>query len=260
MLKGKTAVVTGATSGIGLGIAKALAGEGCNLMLNGMGDAQEVERIRRSISADFGIRAGYCGVDLGKPEEIPRLVDAACSEFGRIDILVNNAGIQYVSPIEKFPTEQWNAVIAVNLSAAFHTIRIALPVMKQQGWGRIINIASVNGLVASIHKAAYVAAKHGLLGLTKVVALETAELNITCNAVCPGLVRTPLVERQIETRAAKSGLDIEAAAIEHVTEKHPSKKFVTVEQVAALAVFLCRDSSASITGAALPVDGGWLAW
>ncbi len=260
MLKGKSAVVTGATSGIGLAIAKALAAEGCNLVFNGLGEPREIENLRRGIAEKFGVKASYHGADLTRPEEIPGLIEAAKHEFGRLDILVNNAGIQHVSPLETFPTERWDAIIAINLSAAFHTIRAALPGMKRQGWGRIVNIASVNGFVASIHKAAYVAAKHGILGLTKAVTLEVAEFDITCNAICPGFVRTPLVERQIEARAAEHGLSIEAAAVALVEEKHPSKKFVTADEVAALAVFLCTDETAGMNGAALAVDGGWLAW
>lgn len=260
MLKGKSAVVTGATSGIGLVIAKALAAQGCNLVFNGLGDSQEIENLRRGIAEDFAVKSIYHGADLRKPEDIPALIEAAEDAFGRLDILINNAGIQHVSPIETFPSERWDAIIATNLSAAFYTIRAALPGMKRQGWGRIINIASVNGLVASIHKTAYVAAKHGIIGLTRAVTLEIAEFDITCNAICPGFVRTPLIERQIETRAADHDLSIEAAAVEHVEEKHPSKKFVTTDEVAALAVFLCGEHTASINGAALPVDGGWLAW
>ena len=260
MLKGKNAIVTGATSGMGLAIAKALAAQGCNLMFNGLGEPQEIENLRRGISEDFGVKVNYHDADLSKPEEIPALIKAAEDAFGRLDILINNAGIQYLSPIETFPTERWDAIMAINLSAPFHTIRAALPGMKRQGWGRIVNIASVNGLVGSTQRAAYVAAKHGVLGLTKVVTLEIAEADITCNAICPGKVRTPLMERQIEARAEEYGLSYEAAAIEHVEEKHPSKKYATTNEIAALAVFLCSEDTTSINGAALPVDGGWLAW
>jgi len=259
MLKGKSAVVTGATSGIGLAILKALAAEGCDLVFNGLGDTREIEDLAHGIADEFGVSALYHAADLTRPEEIPALIKAAEDQFGRLDILVNNAGIQHVAPIEKFSTERWDAVIAINLSASFHTIRAALPGMKRRGWGRIINIASVNGLVASTHRAAYIAAKHGLVGLTKEVTLEIAEFNITCNAVCPGKVRTPLMETQIEARAAKYGLSLEAAAVAHVEEKHPSKRYVATDEIAALTVYLCGDHAASINGAALAVDGGWSA-
>ena len=259
MLKAKSALVTGATSGIGLAIARALAAEGCNIVFNGLGDGAEIEALRRAMSEDFGVEAIYHGADLARPEEIPGLIEAAESAFGRLDILVNNAGIQYVSPIDEFPIAKWDEIIAINLSASFHTIRAALPGMKRRGWGRIVNIASVNGLVASVDKSAYVAAKHGILGLTKTVTLETAGFNITCNAICPGYVRTPLVERQIEVRAAKHGLAMEDAVAEHLAEKHPSPKFVAAEEVAALVVFLCGAAAAGINGAALPIDRGWLA-
>ena len=258
MLKGKTAVITGATSGIGLAILKALAAEGCDVLFNGLGDDREIEKIRSGLAKDFGVDARYHEADFRNPDEIPGLIETAEAAFGGLDILVNNAGIQHVSPIETFPIEKWDEILAINLSAQFHTIRAALPGMKRRGWGRIINIASVNGLVASVYKAAYIAAKHGVLGLTKTVALETAEFNVTCNAICPGLTRTPLMEAQIEKRAAEHGLSTEAAAQEHVAEKHPSKKYVTVEEIAALTVFLCGDGAGSINGAALPVDGGWL--
>jgi len=258
MLKGKAAVVTGATSGIGLAILKALAAEGCDVLFNGLGDDREIEALRRGVAEAFGVTTLFHGADLSKPDEIPGLIETAEAAFSGIDILVNNAGIQYVSPVETFPTERWDTVLAINLSAQFHTIRTALPGMKRRGWGRIINIASVNGLVASTNRAAYIAAKHGVVGLTKAVALEMAENNITCNAICPGLTRTQLMEDQLERRAAEHGLSMEAAAVEHVAEKHPSKKYVTVEEITALAVFLCGDGAATITGAALPVDGGWL--
>ncbi len=258
MLKAKSALVTGATSGIGHAIARALAAEGCNIVFNGLGDGAEIEALRRAISENFGVEALYHGADLSKPEEIPGLIEAAEAGFGRLDILVNNAGIQYVSPIDEFPIAKWDEIIAINLSASFHTIRAALPGMKRRDWGRIVNIASVNGLVASVDKSAYVAAKHGILGLTKTVTLETAGFNITCNAICPGYVRTPLVERQIEARAAKHGLTMEDAVAEHLAEKHPSREFVTAEEVAALVVYLCG-AAAGINGAALPVDRGWLA-
>jgi len=259
MLKGKSAVVTGATSGIGHAILKALAAEGCDLVFNGLGDTREIEDLRHAIADEFGVRALYHAADLTRPEEIPALIKAAEDQFGRLDILVNNAGIQHVAPIEEFSTERWDAIIAINLSASFHTIRAALPGMKRQGWGRIVNIASVNGLVASTHRAAYIAAKHGLVGLTKEVTLEVAEFDITCNAICPGKVRTPLMESQIEARAAEHGQSLEDAAVAHVEEKHPSKKYVGTDEVAGLAVYLCGKHAASINGAALAVDGGWSA-
>ncbi|MCH7710766.1 MAG: 3-hydroxybutyrate dehydrogenase [Proteobacteria bacterium] len=259
MLKAKSALVTGATSGIGHAIARALAAEGCNIVFNGLGDGAEIEALRRAISEDFGVEAVFHRADLGKPEEIPGLIEAAEAGFGRLDILVNNAGIQFVSPIDEFPIAKWDEIIAINLSASFHTIRAALPGMKRRDWGRIVNIASVLGLVASIDKSAYVAAKHGILGLTKTVTLETAGFDITCNAICPGYVRTPLIERQIEALAAAHGLTIEDAAAEHLAEKHPSPEFIAAEEVAALVVFLCGTAAAGINGAALPMDRGWLA-
>jgi 3-hydroxybutyrate dehydrogenase len=259
LLKGKSAIVTGATSGIGLAIVKAFAAQGCNLMFNGLGDPQVNENLRRNVADEFGVKVHYHDADLTRPEEISALIRAAEDAFGCLDILVNNAGIQHLSPIETFPTERWDAIVAINMSAPFHTIRAALPGMKRQGWGRIVNIASVNGLVASTHRAAYVASKHGIIGLTKVVTLEIAEFDITCNAICPGKVRTPLMETQIEARAAEHGLSIEAAAIAHVEEKHPSKQYVAQDEVAALAVYLYGENATSINGAALAVDGGWLA-
>ncbi len=259
MLKAKSALVTGATSGIGHAIARALAAEGCNIVFNGLGDWAEIEALRRAISEDFGVEAVFHRADLARPEEIPGLIEAAEAGFGRLDILVNNAGIQYVSPIDEFPIAKWDEIIAINLSASFHTIRAALPGMKRRDWGRIVNIASVLGLVASIDKSAYVAAKHGILGLTKTVTLETAGFDITCNAICPGYVRTPLIERQIEALAAAHGLTIEDAVAEHLAEKHPSPEFVAAEEVAALVVFLCGGAAAGINGAALPMDRGWLA-
>ena len=259
MLKAKSALVTGATSGIGHAIARALAAEGCNIVFNGLGQGAEIEALRRAISEDFGVEVIYHGADLSKAEEIPGLIDAAEAGFGGLDILVNNAGIQYVSPVDEFPIAKWDEIIAINLSASFHTIRAALPAMKRRDWGRIVNIASVNGLVASIDKSAYVAAKHGILGLTKTVTLETAGFDITCNAICPGFVRTPLVERQIEARAAKHGLALEDAAAEPLAEKHPSRQFIAAEEVAAFVVFLCGPAAAGIDGATLPIDRGWLA-
>lgn len=259
MLKGKAAVVTGSTSGIGLGIARALAGAGCHVMLNGFGEAKEIERERTQIANDFGVRAAFDSADLSKPAEIARMIEAATREFGAVDILVNNAGIQFTSPIEDFPVDRWDAVIAINLSANFHTIRGAIPQMRRRNWGRIINIASTHGLVASVEKAAYVAAKHGVIGLTKVVALETATSGITCNAICPGWVLTPLLEKQIKERASRENITFDQAKNDLLSEKQPSHEFATPEQIGALAVFLCSEAGSQIRGAALPVDGGWTA-
>lgn len=259
MLKGKAAVVTGSTSGIGLGIARALAGAGCHVMLNGFGEAKEIERERTQIANDFRVRAAFDSADLSKPAEIARMIEAATREFGAVDILVNNAGIQFTSPIEDFPVDRWDAVIAINLSANFHTIRGAIPQMRRRNWGRIINIASAHGLVASVEKAAYVAAKHGVIGLTKVVALETATSGITCNAICPGWVLTPLVEKQIKERASRENITVDQAKNDLLSEKQPSHEFATPEQIGALAVFLCSEAGSQIRGAALPVDGGWTA-
>jgi 3-hydroxybutyrate dehydrogenase len=259
MTKGKVAIVTGSTSGIGLGIARALAGAGCDIMLNGFGDAAEVERERAGIAKEFGVRAAFNAADMTKPAEIAGLVEATASELGSVDILVNNAGIQFTAPLEKFPIDRWDAVIAINLSSSFHTMRAALPHMQRRNWGRIINIASAHGLVASPEKGAYVAAKHGLIGLTKVVALETATTGITCNAICPGWVLTPLVQKQINDRAAHENIPIDRAKMELLSEKQPSHEFVTPEQIGAVAVFLCSDAAAQIRGVALPVDGAWTA-
>jgi 3-hydroxybutyrate dehydrogenase len=259
MLKGKTAIVTGSTSGIGQGIATALAGEGCAVVLNGFGDAAEIERLRASLAGSDGADAAYIAADMAKPAEIRELVAAAERRFGRVDILVNNAGIQHVARIVDFPEERWNQVIAINLSAAFHATKAALPGMIARGWGRIVNIASAHGLVASGEKAAYVTAKHGLVGLTKVTAIETANQGITCNAICPGWVLTPLVERQIAARASVEGIAVEQASTELLREKQPMLAFTTPEKIAALAVFLCGDSASTITGAALSIDGGWVA-
>ncbi len=259
MLKGKVALVTGSTSGIGLAIARALAGEGCDLMLNGFGDPAEIERLRKELEQKHGVRAVFNGADLSRAAGCEQLVDDAQKRLGGVDILVNNAGIQFVSPIEDFPPERWDAVLAINLSAAFHTIRVALPGIRKRGWGRLINIASTHGLVASVNKVAYVTAKHGIVGLTKVVALETAKSAITCNAICPGGVKTPLVEKQIEARSKKEGISIQQAEHDLLAEKQPSERFTTVEQIGALAVFLCSEGAANITGAALTLDGGWTA-
>jgi len=259
MLKGKVALVTGSTSGIGLGIARALAADGADIVLNGFGDKTEIERLRRDVADEFKVKAIHVPADVSKPTEIEAMVKKAIAELGRIDVLVNNAGIQHVAPIQDFPTDRWDAVIAINLSSAFHTIRVALPQMLERNWGRIINIASAHGLVASVQKVAYVAAKHGLVGLTKVVALETATTGITCNAVCPGWVLTPLVQKQIEARAGAQNIPIEKAKLELLSEKQPSLEFVTPEQLGAFAAFLCSDAAAQIRGQALGMDGGWTA-
>jgi 3-hydroxybutyrate dehydrogenase len=259
MLQGRSAIVTGSTSGIGLGIARALAADGANVMLNGFGDAGQIEKLRAGLAKEFGVRVEFSGADLSKPAEIKTMVSEAVKAFGSVDILVNNAGIQHTAPVEDFDDERWDAVIAINMSSNFHAIKAVLPTMKGRNWGRIVNIASAHGLVASTQKAAYVAAKHGVLGLTKVVALETAKTGITCNAICPGWVLTPLVQKQIDERAAREGIPVETAKIDLLAEKQPSHEFATPEQIGALAVFLCSDAAAQIRGAALPVDGGWTA-
>lgn len=259
MLKGKTALVTGSTSGIGLGIARTLGAKGANLVLNGFGDAGEVERLRASLAAEFSVQVAYEGADLSRPAEIESMVASVEKRFGAIDILVNNAGIQHVAPIDRFPAERWDAVIAINLSSAFHAIRCALPAMKKRNWGRIINIASAHGLVASVEKVAYVAAKHGIVGLTKVVGLETARTGITCNAICPGWVLTRLVQKQIDARAAEKGRSVEEARLALLAEKQPSLEFVTPEQLGEVALFLCSDAAQQVRGAAWTVDGGWTA-
>ena len=259
MLSGKIALVTGSTSGIGLGIAKALAAQGCQIMLNGFGDPAAVERTRAALEAEHRVRVRYDDADLTRPDEVTALVDATLEALGAVDILVNNAGIQHTAPVDAFPPEKWDAILATNLSAAFHAIQRAVPAMKERGFGRIVNTASVHGLVGSVNKAAYVAAKHGLVGLTKVVALETAGTGITCNAVCPGWTRTELIQKQIAARAQTLGVSIEEGARDLLSEKQPSKQFVTTEQLGALVVFLCSDAAAQLTGAAVPVDGGWTA-
>jgi len=259
MLKGKSAIVTGSTSGIGLGIARALAAQGCNVMLNGFGDAVQIEKLRAGLAAEHKVTVLYSSADMSKPLEVAAMVDQVARRFGSVDVLVNNAGIQHVAPVEEFPVEKWDQILAINLSSAFHAIRIALPGMKSRNWGRIINIASAHGLVASPFKSAYVAAKHGLVGLTRTVALETAGKGITCNAVCPGFVLTPLVETQIQDRAKERGISREDAITNVILERQPSKEFVKIEEVAALTVFLAGDAAASITGAAYSIDGGWTA-
>jgi 3-hydroxybutyrate dehydrogenase len=259
MLKGKTALVTGSTSGIGLAIARALAQDGADLMLNGFGDKAAIEQTRAGLEKEFGIKARYSGADMTKPAEIAALVAATEKEFGALDVLVNNAGIQHVANIEDFPIDKWDAVIAINLSSSFHTIRAALSGMKKRKWGRIINIASAHGLVASGQKAAYVAAKHGLVGLTKVVAIEAANDGITCNAICPGWVLTALVKQQIEARAKASGQSFDEAKRILVAEKQPMLEYTRPENIGALAVFLAGDAAATITGSAYSIDGGWVA-
>jgi len=259
MIKGKSAVVTGSTSGIGLGIARALAAQGANILLNGFGDAKEIERLRADLVAEFNVKVTFDGADMSKPGQIRDMIASATKELGAVDILVNNAGIQHTALIEDFDDARWDAIIAINLSSNFHAIKAALPQMTKRNWGRIINIASTHGLVASVQKVAYVAAKHGVVGLTKVVALETATTGITCNAICPGWVLTPLVQKQIDDRAAKERITVAQAKLELLSEKQPSKEFATPEQIGALAVFLCSEGAAQIRGAALPVDGAWLA-
>ncbi|MCD8514594.1 MAG: 3-hydroxybutyrate dehydrogenase [Burkholderiaceae bacterium] len=255
MLKNKTALVTGSTSGIGLGIAKALARQGANIMLNGFGD---VEGARAEVSA-LGVAVDYHGADMSKPAEIEDMMKAAAARFGQVDVLVNNAGIQHLSPVEDFPVERWDAIIAINLSSAFHTTRLALPAMKAANWGRIINLASVHGLVASAQKSAYVAAKHGLVGLTKVTALETATTGVTCNAICPGWVLTPLVQKQVDIKAAALGVSNEEAKKILLGEKEPSGQFTTPEELGELAVFLCSPAASNVRGVAWNMDGGWAA-
>jgi len=259
MQNGKTALVTGSTSGIGLGIAKAFAGQGANIILNGFGDAKEIETLRDSIAADHGVQVRYDGADLSKQDEIETMMGKAIGEFGGIDILVNNAGIQYVAPVDEFPVEKWNAIIAINLTASFHTVRLALPRMKAKKWGRVINIASAHALVASPFKSAYVAAKHGIAGLTKTVALEVAEAGITINAICPGYVWTPLVQKQIPDTAKARGITEDQVINDVLLHAQPTKKFVQIDEVAALATFLAGDDAASITGAIMPIEGGWTA-
>jgi 3-hydroxybutyrate dehydrogenase len=258
-LKGKVAVITGSTSGIGLGLAQALAAQGADVLLNGFGDAAEIARLRKTLAGEQGVRVGYSAADLSQPAAVRAMIEQATAELGRVDILINNAGIQHTAPVQDFPPERWDAVIAINLSAVFHAIRAVLPQMLSRNWGRIINIASTHGLVASAHKAAYVAAKHGVLGLTKVVALETATTGVTCNAICPGWVLTPLVQKQIDELGVHERLTPEAARMRLLGEKQPSQEFVTPEQLGALAAFLCSEAAAQIRGAALPVDGGWTA-
>jgi 3-hydroxybutyrate dehydrogenase len=259
MLKGKTALVTGSTSGIGLGYARALAGQGANVTLNGFGNKDAIEQLRVGIEKEFGVRAFYSPADMSKPEEIADMVHATERTFGSLDILINNAGVQYVAPIEEFPIEKWNQIIAINLSSAFHTIRAAVPGMKSRKWGRIINTASAHSLVASPFKVAYVSAKHGLAGLTKTVALEVATFGITVNCISPGYVWTPLVEAQIPDTMKARGMTEEQVKRDVLLAAQPTKEFVTIDEVASLAVYLCSDEAKAITGANLSIDGGWTA-
>jgi len=259
MSKRLNAVVTGSTSGIGLGIADAFAAEGMNVMLNGFGDKGEIEKTRARLEEKYGVTVRYDGADMTRPEEIRALIEEAAAAFGQVDVLVNNAGIQHVSPIEDFPETKWDAIIAINLTSAFHTTKAVFKGMKDRKFGRIINIASAHGLVASPFKSAYVAAKHGIVGFTKTIALEGAEFGVTCNAICPGYVKTPLVEAQIPDTAKARGMTEEEVIQKVILEAQPTKQFVTVEQVGALACFLASKQAASMTGAAYQIDGGWVA-
>jgi 3-hydroxybutyrate dehydrogenase len=252
LLQGKRAIVTGSTSGIGLGIARALAAQGARVMVNGFGDTATLAALKKEFPA-------YSAADMSKPDQIRVMVDDADAKLGGVDILVNNAGIQHTAPVEAFPAERWDAILAINLSSNFHAIAAVLPQMRKRNWGRIVNIASTHGLVASVNKAAYVASKHGVVGLTKVVALETATTGITCNAICPGWVLTPLVQKQVDARAASEKLSQDEAKVALLSEKTPSREFVTPEQIGALAVYLCSDAASNVRGVAWPVDGGWTA-
>lgn len=258
-LNGKTALVTGSTSGIGLGMAKSLASQGCNIMLNGFGDATDIENIRANLESEFKIKASYNGANMAKPSEIRDLIKNTVEEFGSLHILVNNAGIQRTNPVEDFSDQDWDDIIAINMSSVFHSMKAALPHMRSAGWGRIINTASVHGLIASVQKTAYVAAKHGVVGMTKVVALETAKENITCNAICPGWVKTELIEKQIEIRANDMGVNLEEATKSLLQEKQPSMEFATPDDLGQLVLFLCSPAANQMTGTALPMDGGWTA-
>lgn len=257
-LKGKTAIITGSTSGIGLGIAEGMAKNGINVIINGFGDPEQIEK-ERSALEKLGVKATYNGADMTKPDEIEMLMEDTLTSHGSIDIVVNNAGIQTVAPVEEFPLDKWDAIIAINMSSSFHTVRKAIPAMKQQGWGRIINVASAHGLVASPFKSAYVTAKHGIIGFTKTIALEVAQDNITCNAICPGYVLTPLVAKQIPDTAQARGITEEQVKNDVLLAAQWTKKFVTVEQLAGTALFLCSDVAENITGTHIAVDGGWTA-
>jgi 3-hydroxybutyrate dehydrogenase len=259
MLTGKTAIVTGSTSGIGLGIARALAADGADILLNGFGNPPEIGRLRQELAAQYGVRVAYCGADMTRAADIDRMIETANRELGRIDIVVNNAGIQHVAPVQEFPPERWNAMIAINLTAPFLITRAVLPQMLDRDWGRIINIASVHGLVASADKSAYVASKHGIMGLTKAVALETATTGVTCNAICPGWVLTPLVQEQIDALAEREQLSNEEASVKLLGDKQPSQTFTSPEQLGALVLYLCSDAACNMRGVGLPMDGGWLA-
>lgn len=259
MLKGKTAIVTGSTSGIGQAMARALAKAGANVMINGLGDASKIEEERSQMEKETGSKIAYHGADMTKPDQIADLIAKTKSTFGSVDIIVNNAGVQHVAPIDEFPPEKWDLIIAINLTSAFHMTRLALPHMKEAGWGRIVNLASAHALVASPYKSAYVAAKHGLAGMTKTVALEVAEQNITVNAICPGYVKTPLVEGQIADTAKARGMSEQQVISDVILGAQPTKKFTTVEQIGDLCVFLCSDSAENITGSMLQIDGGWVA-
>jgi 3-hydroxybutyrate dehydrogenase len=259
MLHGKTAIVTGSTSGIGLGIAEAFVRAGANVVLNGLGDAMQIEKTRSELTRCGNAKVVYSPADMSKPKAIEHMVRQTADTFGSIDIMVNNAGIQHVAPIDEFPEEKWDAILAINLSSAFHATKLVLPGMRAKGWGRIINVASAHALVASPYKSAYVAAKHGVLGLTKVTALETAEDGITCNAICPGYVRTPLVEKQIDDQAKAHGIARDKVISDVLLRDQPNKRFIEVSELAALTLFLCSDGGGSVTGAALPMDGGWTA-
>ena len=259
MLKGKSAIVTGSTSGIGLGIARAFAAAGANVMLNGFGKPEEIEQVRAALAGDNNVKVGFSGADMSKGEQVEQMVRDAEKAFGQVDILVNNAGIQFVAPVTEFPAEKWSAVLAIDLSSNFFAIKAALPGMRARKWGRIVNVSSAHGLVGSPFKSAYVSAKHGVVGLTKTTALEAATFGITCNAICPGWVHTPLVQSQIDARAQQRRISQDRAIAELVGEKQPNGRMVTVEEIGALAVFLAGDLARSITGVAIPIDGGWTA-
>jgi 3-hydroxybutyrate dehydrogenase len=258
-LEGRVALITGSTSGIGLAIAEELASQGAMITLNGLGDQMEINRLREQLGSRHRVSVRYDSADVSRADAVAHMVEATIGAFGRLDILVNNAGIQHVAPIETFPLEKWDSILSIDLSAAFHATRAALPGMRDRGWGRIVNVASAHGLVASAFKAAYVAAKHGVVGLTKVTALETAEAGITCNAVCPGYVWTPLVEKQVAAQAIAHGISKEDVIRKVMLSEQPNRRFATVEEIAGVVAFLCGPAAASITGSAIPVDGGWTA-